>query len=107
MDFGGAIWYNVPTTDEDNGGKCPGVREDGFISDENPNEGWEVTPLDPGGELGDVYDDDDDDDSSFYTEEDYEDCPVLRVMMHDLGGADPLGRDYADIPPPTRSNTAH
>ena len=75
-------------------------RDDDFIREENPDEGWEVTPLDTEGNIEemDVFESDEDDVGSFYTEEDYEDYPVLRVMMRDLGGDDPLGCGYADIP---------
>ena len=74
-------------------------RGNGFIRDENPDEVWEITPLDPDDnpEEMDIFECDEDDDSSFYTEEDYENCPVLRVLMRKLGGEDPLGRDYADL----------
>ena len=95
-----SVWSNTTMEKMRLANNAPNAGEDGFIMDENPDEGWEVTPLDPNGSLDydKVYgDDDDDDEDSFYTEEDYENCPVLRVMMRDLGGEDPLGREYADI----------
>lgn len=93
-----AIWYNMPMATMKMANGAPADGDDGFIMDENPDEGWEVMPIDPDGNLDEVYEDDDDDeDTPFYTEEDYENCPVLRVMMRDLGGDDPLGRGYADL----------
>ena len=73
-----------------------------FISDERVDEGWTVTPIGhkPGEPIPadfDPYeDDDDDDDPPFYTEEDYRNMPVLRRILQDLGGEDPLAGEEED-----------
>ncbi len=77
----------------------------GFIKDENLDEAMVVTPI--GWKEGDPIPDDfdpfaggdieDDDDPSFYTQEDYENMPILRYILRSIGGDDPLGRDFADL----------
>ena len=65
-----------------------------FVREERVDEGWTVTPND--GAASDPFEDDDDDDVSFYTREDYENCPVLRRILTDLGGDDPLADGETD-----------
>ena len=100
-----AFWYNsdMKTDGLHNEADDRSRRDDAtgddapFISDERVDEGWTVTPIGhkPGEPIPadfDPYedDDDDDDDPPFYTEEDYRNMPVLRRILQDLGGEDPL-----------------
>ena len=70
-----------------------------LISKERIDEGWTVTPIEhrPGGPIPAGFNPfgngNDNDDPSFYTDANYKNIPVLRQMMKELSGEDPLADD--------------
>ena len=87
----------MKTTDELANKADGGEDKPRFVKEERVDEGWTVTPND--GAASDPFEDDEDDDDndvSFYTREDYENCPVLRRILTDLGGDDPLADEETD-----------
>ena len=97
------FWYTISMKMTDELANEADGEKPRFIREESADEGWTVTPIGhrPGDPIPDDFDpfeedEDENNDTSFYTREDYENNPILRQILIDLGGDDPLADEETD-----------